>query len=60
MDIPNKDLLYVIGAAAGFSGLQGYWIYRGWSRDEGMTVILGVIGIIFAAILTWAYIAITR
>ena len=26
LDIENKDLLYVVGAAAGFSGLQAYWI----------------------------------
>ena len=60
MDIPNKDLLYVVGAAAGFSGLQAYWVARGWSRNDGMTVILGIIGIVFALVLTWAYVAFTR
>ena len=57
MDIENKNLLYVIGAAAGFSGLQAYWIYRGWRRNDGSTVLLGLIGIMFAVILTWAYVA---
>ncbi|MGD2054348.1 MAG: hypothetical protein PVG45_09590 [Gammaproteobacteria bacterium] len=60
MDIPNKDLLYVVGAAAGFSGLQAYWIARGWKRNEGMTVVLGILGIGFAILLTWAYIGLTR
>jgi uncharacterized membrane protein HdeD (DUF308 family) len=60
MEIENKDLLYVVGAAAGFAGLQAYWISRGWKRNDGMTVVLGIVGIIFALILTWAYIGITR
>jgi len=60
MEIENKDLLYVVGAAAGFSGLQAYWIARGWKRNDGMTVVLGMVGIAFAFILTWAYIGLTR
>lgn len=54
-EIENKTTLYVIGAAAGFAGLQAYWIARGWSRDEGLTVVLGLIGIAFAALLVWLY-----
>ena len=60
MEIENKDLLYVMGAAAGFAGLQGYWVHRGWTRNDGLTVILGLAGIAFALILTYAYIALTR
>ena len=60
MDIENKDLLYVVGAAAGFSGLQAYWISRGWDRNDGITVVLGLVGILFAVLLTWAYIGLTR
>ena len=60
MEIENKDLLYVVGAAAGFSGLQAYWISRGWKRNDGMTVGMGMGGTAFAYILTWAYIGITR
>ena len=60
MDIENKDLLYVVGAAAGFSGLQAYWIARGWKREDGVTVILGLVGIAFAFLLTWSYISFTR
>lgn len=60
MDIENKDLLYVVGAAAAFAGLQTYWIGRGWKRNDGMTVVLGIVGIGFAFLLTWAYISFTR
>ncbi len=35
MDIANKDIILVTGAAAGFAGLQTYWIFRGWQREEG-------------------------
>lgn len=55
MEIANKDLILVIGAAAGFAGLQVYWIFRGWQRQEGLTVLLGIIGIIIAAAFVWAY-----
>lgn len=60
MDIENKDLLYVVGAAAAFAGLQTYWIGRGWKRNDGMTVVLGILGIGFAFLVTWAYISFTR
>ncbi len=55
LEIENKNLLYVIGAAAGFSGLQAYWIARGWRRNEGLTVVLGIVGIAFALLLAWLY-----
>ena len=42
-------------AAAGFSGLQAYWIARGWRRNEGLTVVLGIVGIAFALLLAWLY-----
>ena len=55
MDIPNKDIVLVTGAAAGFAGLQAYWIFRGWQREEGLTILLGVIGLVAAAVFVWAY-----
>jgi hypothetical protein len=55
LNIPNKDLILVTGAAAGFAGLQVYWIFRGWQREEGFTIILGIIGIIAAGAFVWAY-----
>ena len=35
----------VIGAAAGFTGLQSYWIFRGWQKNHALTIVLGLIGI---------------
>ena len=57
MAIPNKDVILVTGAAAGFAGLQTYWIFRGWQRAEGLTVVLGLIGILIAAAFVWSYTA---
>jgi len=45
MDIPRKDVVMVIGAAAGFTGLQSYWIFRGWRKNHALTIVLGLIGI---------------
>jgi len=56
MEIANKDVILVTGAAAGFAGLQTYWIFRGWQRGEGLTIVLGVIGIVIAAVFAWSYI----
>lgn len=60
LDIQNKSLLYVIGAAAGFTGLQSYWIARGWKRNEGLTVLLGIAGILVAALLVWLFLGFTQ
>jgi len=57
MAMPNKDVILVTGAAAGFAGLQTFWIFRGWRRDEVLTIVLGVIGIVIAAAFAWSYIA---
>jgi len=56
MEISNKDVILVTGAAAGFTGLQAYWIFRGWRRNEGLTIVLGIIGIAIAAVFAWSYI----
>ena len=45
MNIPNKDMVMVIGVAAGFIGLQSYWIFRGWCKNHALTIVLGLIGI---------------
>ena len=50
MDIPRKDIVMVIGTAAGFTGLQSYWIFRGWRKNHALTIVLGLIGI---AIVLW-------
>jgi len=58
MDIDHKDLVMVTGLAAGFAGLQAYWTFRGWQREEGLTVLLGLLGIALAALFVWAYAAV--
>jgi hypothetical protein len=45
MDIPRKDVILIIGTAAGFTGLQSYWIFRGWRKNHALTIVLGLIGI---------------
>jgi hypothetical protein len=50
LDIPRKDIVMVIGTAAGFTGLQSYWIFRGWRKNHALTIVLGLIGI---AIVLW-------
>lgn len=45
MDIPNKDVVMIVGTAAGFTGLQSYWIFRGWRKNHALTIVLGLIGI---------------
>lgn len=57
MQLPNKDIFMVTGLAAGFAGLQSYWVFRGWQRNEGMTVILGIIGIVITFGLVWLYLS---
>ena len=57
MQIPNKDVILVTGAAAGFAGLQTFWIFRGWRRGEVLTIVLGLIGMGIAAVFVWFYIA---
>ena len=47
-DIESKGLFIAYGAAAGFIGLESYWIVRGWRNNHASTIIMGVIGIIIA------------
>ncbi len=56
MDIPQKDVILVTGGAAGFAGLQTYWIFRGWQRDDGLTMLLGLVSIVVVSALVWWYV----
>jgi uncharacterized membrane protein len=56
MDIANKDIIIVVGLAAGFIGLETYWIFRGWCKNHLITVLMGVIGIAITVALAWLYI----
>jgi hypothetical protein len=44
-DIEGKALFIAYGAAAGFIGLESYWVMRGWRNNHGSTVLMGIIGI---------------
>jgi hypothetical protein len=57
MEIPRKDVVLIIGTAAGFTGLQSYWIFRGWRKNHAITILLGLIGIALAVALVWLYLS---
>jgi len=44
-DFENKGLFMAIGAAAGFSGLESYWILKGLKSRRVHLVIMGSVGI---------------
>ena len=44
-NMENKDVFLAYGAAAGFIGLESYWILRGWRNNHGSTVLMGALGI---------------
>jgi len=56
LNLPNKDMIIATGIAAGFTGLQSYWIFRGWRKNHGSTVLLGIIGIGITLSIAWLYI----
>lgn len=55
MDIPNKDTIFAIGVAAGFIGLESYWVFRGWRKNHLSTILLGLAGIAITIAAIWAY-----
>jgi hypothetical protein len=59
MDIPRKDVILIIGTAAGFTGLQSYWIFRGWRKNHALTIVLGLIGIAIVLALVKLYLTLS-
>jgi hypothetical protein len=57
MDIANKNMILVTGFAAGFAGLEAYWVLRGWKKNHGSTVLMGLIGIAVTFALVALYLA---
>lgn len=55
MDIPHKNIIIIIGAAAGIIGLESYWIFRGWKKNHIVTVLFGLIGISVTIVLAWSF-----
>jgi len=54
-DIANKGFIMVVGTAAGFIGLQSYWVFRGWRKNHAMTVLMGIFSIALVVGLVWSY-----
>lgn len=57
--IEPKGLFIAYGAAAGFIGLESYWIVRGWHNNHASTVIMGAVGILVTVFALGFYISIT-
>jgi hypothetical protein len=60
MEIPRKDVILIVGTAAGFTGLQSYWIFRGWRKNHLLTILLGLLGIAVVLALVWLYLWLGR
>jgi hypothetical protein len=58
-DIEPKGLFIAYGAAAGFIGLESYWIIRGWRNNHLLTILLGFIGIAITVGLLGLYLSLT-
>ena len=56
--IEPRGLFIAYGAAAGFIGLESYWMVRGWHNNHGSTVIMGAIGILITIFVLGMYMSI--
>jgi hypothetical protein len=56
--IEPRERFIACGAAAGFIGLESYWIIRGWHNNHGSTVIMGAIGILVTILALGFYLSI--
>ena len=54
-NIEPKGLFLAFGAAAGFIGLESYWIVRGWRKNNVSTIVMGLIGIAITLGLLFIY-----
>jgi len=54
-NIEPKGLFLAYGAAAGFIGLESYWIVRGWCKNHVITIVMGLIGIAITLGLLFLY-----
>ena len=57
-NIEPKELFLAYGAAAGFIGLESYWIVRGWRKNNASTIVMGIMGIAITLSLLFLYISI--
>jgi hypothetical protein len=54
-DIEPKSIFLAYGAAAGFIGLESYWIVRGWRKNNISTIIMGITGNFMTLGILWLY-----
>jgi hypothetical protein len=57
-NIEPKGLFLAYGAAAGFIGLESYWIIRGWRKNHAITIVMGFVGITITLCLLFLYVSI--
>jgi hypothetical protein len=50
-NLEHSGVFIAYGAAAGFIGLETYWVVRGWKKNNLSTIILSVIAIIMTVVL---------
>ena len=53
--IEPKGLFLAGGAAAGFVGLQSYWVFRGFCKKRPFIIVTGLIGIAVTIALLMLY-----
>jgi len=53
--VEPKELFLAYGAAAGFIGLEAYWIIRGWRKNHISTILMGLLGIAITLGLLFLY-----
>ena len=56
-NIEPKGIFLAYGAAAGFIGLESYWIVRGWRKNNVSTVVMGVLGVAITLGLLFLYVS---
>ena len=56
-EINNTNQFISYGAAAGFVGLESYWIVKGWQRKCKSTVAMGFIGIMLTLLVLYSYLS---
>ncbi len=56
-DLENKNPFLVYGAAAGFTGLETYWILQGWRNKRTRIVVMGITGIVITEGILYLYLS---
>ncbi|NOR51604.1 MAG: hypothetical protein GQ470_03195 [Gammaproteobacteria bacterium] len=59
-DLENKNIFFAYGAAAGFTGLETYWILQGWRNNRKRIVVMGLTGIAITLGILYVYLSFTK